>query len=112
MKAFVVAVAAAAVFLGACGEFAVPDSAAVPDNPTWENSVRDVLANHCTRCHNAAGDRGAPAIDLTDYATASLYAGRLAGIVTEGEMPPAAPLGPNDTDILTRWSANGAPERE
>ena len=102
----------------ACSSFAVPDSETVPDTPTWENSAKQVFANHCVVCHGERANRGAP-----DYFRLDVYesTGDRAGAadmaaaayfqVAGGEMPPGAgaELGPNDTEILKRWMENGAP---
>lgn len=105
-------------FLILAGCFAVPDSAEVPDVPTWNNSVQEVLANHCVVCHGDPPNRGAPDYFRLDvYATTDAKAGAadMAATVYEeasgGDMPPGigAELGPNDLEILSRWLDNGTP---
>ena len=109
----------ALAFAAGCADsFAVPDSASVPDKPTWENSVKRVMDNHCNNCHGAHPNHGAPRdfrLDsyLGDSQTpgARDMAGDIVATVKDGSMPPESPLGPHDTEILQRWLDQGTPEK-
>ena len=105
--------------LNACGEYDVGDSRTVPERPTWDNSVRVIMEEHCVRCHGAKPDRGAPPGFRLDLYSAS---GRVAGAASVGEqslasvqrgsMPPGlgSQFGRNNTEILRRWVAGGVPK--
>lgn len=109
---------AAAVAMAACGDFSVPDSTSVPDRPTWNNSVQQVLSDHCVNCHGTDPNRGAPGdfrLDVYESTGgkrgAAEMAQETAEVVGEGEMPPGpgAQLGPNDKKILEEWARTGTP---
>jgi hypothetical protein len=108
-----------ALTASACGGYSVPDGKTAPAAPTWNNSVKLIMDNHCVRCHGAKPDRGAPGgfrLDVygtTDNGNIGGAQGMAPQIVESihDEMPPEGALGPNDTKALERWLANGAPEQ-
>lgn len=136
MKAVAVSLFTVWVVAGCAGSFVAPDSVSVPAEPTWTNSVQGVLERHCVVCHGAHPTRGAPdtlRLDLYESTPVALGAADAAALiaqrVSDGSMPPGdyfnwrSPkpgkrvppgeglgLGPNDTEILRRWAAAGAPK--
>lgn len=106
--------------LAACN-FAAPDIADVPDQPTFEQDVKPLFDDHCNLCHGTSPDRGAPSsfrLDAYDDTPgkrgAASMAGRAVHAVEGDSMPPAAAwgdgVGPNGKKMLQRWIDQGAPK--
>jgi hypothetical protein len=112
--------AALALSLCACN-YSVKDIASVPDNPTYTQDVRYLLADHCLVCHGFPPNRGAPAsfrldvyADTNGVPGAQSMAGSVLNDAKSGRMPPGVPsneqVGPNGVAMLQKWVDNGAPE--
>ncbi len=113
--------AALASLLGASAcNYSVADIATVPDHPTYLVDVRPLYEDHCIICHGETRDYGAPTyfrLDVYGDANGVLGAGsfsqRSLRSVERGRMPPVrvgSGLGPNGTELLRRWVADGSPE--
>lgn len=112
---------ALALFIAAAG--AAGCAPEVPDEPTWVDDVRPILAANCIRCHSAPPLGGAPAFfrldrygDETNPATGNVvvsgaagYAPTIASYAAEELMPPLYPLTGRQVDVLEAWFAAGAP---
>lgn len=116
----------AASFLLVCGtSTCVP--AADPPAPTFERDVAPIFREKCCSCHNPDRKRGG--LDLSGYqqtlaggssgeviapgdADAS-YLWQLVSHASEPKMPPESDRIPADAlDVVRRWIAAGAPERD
>ncbi len=109
----------AATGLAGCN-FSKADVAQVPDHPTFDPDVKQVMQDHCLLCHGYPANRGAPSrfrLDVYDdvgrVRGAHSEAGSLVNAANGDSMPPSAVwgdgLGPNAKLLLQRWLADGAP---
>ena len=100
--------------------FSKPDITVVPAHPGFAADVKPLLADHCLLCHGYPPRRNAPSsfrLDVYDDTNgvrgAKSEADRLVQSVLRGKMPPAASwgdgVGPNGTQLLQNWLADGAP---
>jgi hypothetical protein len=104
---------------GGC-DFAKPDIATVPDNPTFATDIKPILDDHCNLCHGAKPNRGARSrFRLDSYEDkdgrrgAASMAQRVLDSVDRDEMPPAAAwgdgVGPNAKQAIRLWVEHGSP---
>ncbi len=114
-------VAALAALLGAPAcDYSVADITSVPDHPTYQADVRPLYEDHCNLCHGEKPDYGAPTYfrldvygDANGVIGAGSFSARSLRSVERGRMPPVrigSGLGPNGTELLRRWVADGSPE--
>jgi hypothetical protein len=91
----------------------------VPEEPSWIEDVRPILAANCLRCHMPPQSGGAPTYfrldrydsESTDVSGAATMANTIANVTSTGFMPPAPrfPLTRRQIDILSRWAASMDP---
>lgn len=92
----------------------------VPDNPSWEEDVKPIMAANCVRCHRAEPQNGAPSTFRLDACEAAGdvdgTAARIASALSRAQndqapMPPApaARLSDRQIEVLQNWFENGAP---
>lgn len=111
-------VLAAIAAVAGCGDSA-------PDNPTWIDDVRPIVAANCARCHAVPAAGGAPASlrfdkygdtpavgevemptgsDAMIISGAAGYAPTIAEEVEEGAMPPDGELTADQIETIERWA--------
>ncbi|MEO0325271.1 MAG: hypothetical protein AAF447_20100 [Myxococcota bacterium] len=101
----------------ACGDAAVAPSsppACVPDEASYEATLRPLLAQRCFGCHGDAPQFGAP-FPLTEYAPliegpeGERIVDRMAFRIAEGSMPPVGAPQPElaERDTIVRWASCG-----
>ena len=94
----------------------------LPASPTYAEDVRPILLAGCVRCHRSPApcterDREGYALDRWDdlgdvRGVAAMTERILVRAVELGDMPPAAPLGEHEQEILRRWQRAGSPRGE
>ena len=97
------------------GDAGQQQAACVPSKTVWESTTRAMITDHCSACHGAKPDFGAP-FSLLDYD--DLVAGkpgsrkvdRIASSLAKKSMPPTgyAPPPHAAQDTLTEWASCGA----
>lgn len=113
------------LLLGGCPGFGKlsldPGGATVPDSPTYDEHVGEILDAYCIKCHLSPPQNGAPDyFRLDQYGPDGDLAGagemaELIGIRAGGEnqtMPPTGNPAPTqvERDTIAAWVADGAPE--
>jgi mono/diheme cytochrome c family protein len=99
--------------------FASPDIASVPQNPTFARDILPIFENHCLLCHGSPSNFGAPRDfrldvleDTAEIRGAATMGSRALERIMDHSMPPAAAwgdgLGPNDKEAVQAWVEQGS----
>ena len=120
-KLTVIGVAVASMVLTGCyyDKELDQDAGGLPSNVSLSNDVQPVFTKNCATsgCHDATPTHKPSLVEGVSYSaltqggyinTAVPNAGKLYQEISEGNMPPGAPLSSHDANLIIAWISEGA----